>query len=357
MSLPPNIYVPIGHGDEELAGEKPVLPPGCQLVVLAECKRPILWGDEQHTEQFHMKNFIAANPGRIGIFADPVHHRREINAAVGSVCAFYAAGDQYPNILYDLNLNWMGPPMSVRYSGVIPFTTYISNEAESGFTTKDISKQVYPGGQAQLIQSPNPREIYRYSVFPRPQEFPTPDSTEAEMIEFLIQTETRKGVSPTRESLQALSKKDLYDLIIYRFSYERIDNVRLSTLMAQMPGVYYHLVCRGDSDIMFNSVVAKLNLSSRRRKSFVQRRLPGLTKEDIFANIRKPFKRGDKLKPQFLYENAADILGPYAELPDNIRKRFEHSRRILLPSEGSAQGGRRTHKQRRRKRKTRRARG
>lgn len=356
MSLPPNIYVPIGHGEEEIGGENPVIPPGCQLVVLAECKRPVKWLDEQNTEQFNIKNFIAANPGRTGIFADPVHYRREINAAIGSVCGFYAPGDEYPNILYDLDLTWMGPPISVRYSGVIPFTTYVSNEAETGFTTKDIFTQVYPGRGKQMYISPKPREIYRYSVFPRPQEFPTPDSSEAELIEFLLHTELTRGVSPTRESLQALSKEELYRLSIDRHSYERINRVRLSTLMAQMPGVYYHLVCRGNSDIMFPYAKDKLNLPGRRRKSFVQRRLPGLTKDDILAYIRKPFNIGDTLKPNFLYENAADILGPYAGLPDNIRARFEHSRRTLLPSEGSAQGGRRTRKHRRRKRTTRRAR-
>jgi len=351
MSLPPNIYVPIGHGDEELAGEKPVMPPGCQLVVLAQCKRPVRWGDEQNREHQSIKNFIAAHPDRIGIFADPVHYRREINAAVGSVCAFYAPGDEYPNILYDLDLSWMGPPISVRYSGVVPFTTYISNEAETGFTTKDISTQVYPGGRREYAGSPKPREIYKYSVFPRAQEFPTAESTEAEMIEFLLHTEESKGVSPTRESLEGLSKEKLYDLILDRYSYERINNVRLSTLMAQMPGVYYHLVCRGNSDTLANQTVAA-RLPRRRRNSFVRRRLPGLTKEDIFSYIRKPYNISNTgIKPQFLYENAAHILGPYAELPDNIRAAFTNSRRFL------AQGGRRTRKQRRSKRKTRRARG
>jgi hypothetical protein len=360
MSLPPNIYVPLGHGDEELAGEKPVIPPGCQLVVLAQCKRPVSWLDEQNAEQLHIKNFIATNPARVGIFADPVHHRREINAAVGSVCAFYTAGDEYPDILYTLDLSWKRPAsISLRYSGVVPFTTYSSNEAETGFTTRDIYKQLYPGGRQQMYMSPNPREIYRYSVFPRPQEFPTPDSTEAQLIEFLLQTKDARGVSPTQDYLQGLSKEQLYGLSIdaqFYGSYERIHPVRLSTLMAQMPGVYYHLVCRGDSDTLDDEAL-RADLPRRRRNSFVRRRLPGLTRNDIFGYIRKPAhirgiynKSETGIKPQFLYENARDVLGPYAELPENIRAAFNNSRRFLL------QGGRRTYKQRRGKRKTRRVR-
>lgn len=351
MSLP-SIYVPIGHGEEDISGEKPVMPPGCQLVVLAQCKRPIVWLDKQNTEQFNIKNFLATNPDRIGIFADPVHNRREINAAIGSVCAFYTTGDEYPDITYDLDLSMMHRPISLRYSGVVPFTTYISNESDTGFTTKDIYKQVYPRGLKQLILFPNPREIYKYSVFPRLQEFPTTDSTEDEMIEFLLQTKDINGVSPTKESLQGLSKEELYDLIINKSSYERINNVRLSTLMAQMPGVYYHMVCRGNS-----IALRTVNLSKRRRNSFVRRRLPPLTRNNIFTYIRKPYNISDPgVKPQFLYENARNILGPYDQIPENIREAFNKSRLFLLPSEGSAQGGRRTYKQRGRKRKTRRAR-
>ena len=351
MSLPPNIYVPLGHGDEELAGEKPVIPPGCQLVVLAQCKRPIHWEDEQNREHQSIKNFIATHPGRSGIFADPVHHRREINAAIGSVCAFYTPGDEYPDILYTLDLSWKRPPsISIRYSGVVPFSIYASNEAETGFTTRDIYAKVYPGGRQQMYMAPNPREIYRYSVFPRPQEFPTPDSTEAELIEFLLQTKNAYGVSYTRESLQGLSKETLYGLSIDIGSYERIHTVRLSTLMAQMPGVYYHLVCRGDSDTLANHTLHG-RLPRRRRNSFVRRRLPGLTRNDIFGYIRKPAYRSETgIKPQFLYENARNVLGPYAELPENIRAAFDNSRRFLV------QGGRRTYKQRRSKRKTRRVR-
>lgn len=357
MNRPPNIYIPIGHGEEEIIGEKPVLPPGCQLVVLAQCKRPIHWEDEQNREHRNIKDFIATHPERIGIFADPVHHRREINEAIGSVCAFYTAGDQYPDIVYKLDLSWTRPTMSLRYSGVVPFTTYISNEAETGFTTKDISTQVYPGGWQQKEVSPKPREIYRYSVFPRPQEFPTEDSTRRQMIEFLLRTKNNDGISPTKKSLEKLTKKALYDLITTTRFYKRVNDVKLSTLMTKMPGVYYHLVCRGDSDTLANHTLRR-GLPMRRRGSFVQRRLPGLTKENIFEYIRTQFNRtATGINPPFFYENAADVLGPYDELPENIQAAFTNSRRLLLPSEASAQGGRRTYKQRRSKRKTRRARG
>jgi len=354
MSLGPNIYVPLGHGDEELTGETPVIPPGCQLVVLAQCKRPVDWGDEQNREQQSIKNFIATHPEYSGIFADPVHHRREINAAIGSVCAFYTPGDEYPDIVYRLDLSWSRPTISLRYSGVVPFTTYISNEAETGFTTKDIYAQVYPGGQQQKELSPNPREIYKYSVFPRPEEFPTEDSTKASMIKFLLHTKDIDGITPRKKSLEKLTKAGLYHKINDTTFYDRVSDVKLSTLMRKMPGVYYHLVCRGDSDTLANQTLRE-RLPRRRRNSFVRRRLPELTKEDIFSYIRKQADISETgIKPQFLYENAADVLGPYDELPENIRTAFINSRRFLLPSEGSAQGGRRTRKQRQSKRKTRR---
>lgn len=353
MSLPPNIYVPIGHGDEETLGEKPVMPPGCQLVVLAQCKTPIMWPqNEQFDIQAHIQQFIATNPEYIGIFADPVHNIKIINAAIGSICGFYTTGDEYPDIIYELDLQKLVPgPQYMRYSGVIPFATFVSNEEETGFTTKNIFRKVYPGGMMDFARSPKPREIYKYSVFPRPEEFPTKESTNAEMIEFLLNTTDMDNVTPTQESLEGLTKEELYTRITNRLSYNKVNKLKLSTLMAEMPGVYYHLVCRGWED-------NQDKLPQRRRKSFVKHRLPGLTGEEIFKYIRNPegpfngevLVNGSLLvKPGFLYENVRNIVGPYDKLPQNIRNALNKSRPFLLPSEG----GMRSYKQRRKRRKTR----
>lgn len=367
MSQPP-VYVPIGHGEEDITGKKPVMPAGCQLVVLAQCKRPVeISRIGENAEHLNIKKFIAENPYRVDIFADPVNNRRAINKAIGSVCAFYKTGDEYPNIFYSLNLSWLKHSM-VQYSGVIPFTTYISDEEETGFTTRNIWEKVYPRPDLdQYFEDPRPREIYKYSLFPRPEELPTADSTKHEMINYLLKTKTNKGVSPTLESLQALSTKELYKEIIgWTYKYERIENVRLSTLMAQMPGVYYHLFCRGDNWDNYRLPPGS-DIHWRRRNSFVKHRLPGLTKDEIFNEIRKPpTESSTPFRAQFKYKNVAHIVGPYDELPPNIKESFEFSEPRLTREKfwkrwatwwGLKGGRRRTYKQGGRKRKTRKTRG
>jgi hypothetical protein len=358
MSLPP-IYVPIGHGEEDITGEKPVMPPGCQLVVLAECKRPVTWFSEGNTEQTNIKAFIESNPEYTHIFADPVNNRRAINTAIGSVCAFYTYGDEYPDIIYDLYLMWSGSALrpNIRYSGIVPFTTFISNEEETGFTTKDVFKKIYPGGLRDYNVSSKPEEIYKYSEYPRPQEFPRESSTEDEMIEFLIHCAINSSTPPpTRESLEGTAKAELYDMVRQNIGgYDKIQNVRLTTLMKQMPGVYYHFICRGDIPASFSPSEESSVLLQRRRKSFIKHRLPQITGMDLIQYMRNPRNvSGLEIIP-LLSENVRPLLGHHEDLPENIRNQLNRSRPYLYDKSGEG-GRRRTYKQRRRKRKTRKTR-
>jgi hypothetical protein len=268
------IYVPVGHGGEDVDLPRKIMPEGCSLTVIETCGGNHLWLPEDNDEIFELnqlRKFLANHPERLDIFSHPKENASILNNIFGSV-AIYTAGEEYPNLYYDLELSWRNNnirTIAIKYSGVIPLKTFSSPE----FTTKNIVEklEVAPGFYASIhknilpyvdfIMMPdelalkNNLEVYKYSIFPSPsifkRYFERKEIGTARILFDRSDNKSKPANSLDEEKLfersyeaKKVFKSDMFwnaDLT----KREGYFNVSLETLMNRFPGHYYHLVCRG----------------------------------------------------------------------------------------------------------------
>jgi len=263
-----NVYIPIGHGNEDTT--KPyehVVPPNSNLVILETCGRGHEWPDKGLPQHLEIKKFIKENPAKKHIFADPINHTQEINNIIG-LSAYYTAGQKFPNLTLSLNLRWPqtigSMPRSYRYSGLIPFETFISDS----FTTSNSVNEIVPELRVDY------KELYKYSILPIASSFPDFNSQE-EKYKFLIKNKIIKESDPR--------PKDSSIDSLYDSSIKTIEGVNISlyNIMTIFPGTYYFLVCRGDEHPNQPVIITDLykeelykhrlfHMNSKQRKSFIE---------------------------------------------------------------------------------------
>lgn len=284
-----NVFVPIGHGGEDITKPKERIPPGCTLVMLTTCLNTHIWPDSGLPQQLNLRKFLNENPMNEYIFSEPLKHTHVLNEIFGN-CAYYKAGDEYPNITYSLNLRWplqsWRLPKSYRYSGLIPFKTFVSPEEETGFHTRDIIETGFSWDHS----IPNYREVYKYSIQPKSSQFPPVDSTDEIFIKYLRDLndpETNDDLDKMADLDEKTQSRTIKMIIRNSITLANSGaEVSLSELMKKFPGTYYHFVCRGILKGDFPN-----NLKNRRRHSFhlfrkpfmSPKKLENITEENIYS--------------------------------------------------------------------------
>ena len=248
------VYIPCGHGGENLDTPRKTIPDGCSLIVIETCGGAHRWSPNENGEIFEYKQltqFLREHPDQRHIFSNPKENAAILNDIFGSV-AIYGPDEKYPNITYTLELSWSKPNLEIRdirYSGLIPFDSFVSPE----FTTKNIVEKLFVDNvnvrdihanikkerfpyipdlnlfENRDIWLKNQLEVYKYSVYPSVHDF--------DMI-------LPEPIPPEQEE----SAKTLYKLRKRSLESTMIRNVSLHTLMTKFPGNYIHIVCRGLDD-------------------------------------------------------------------------------------------------------------
>ena len=277
------VYIPIGHGFENTSRSRDSVPEGCFVIVIEPPGGGHVWGTTSELFEYtQLTDFLKAHSDKKDIFKNPKENAKEIFDIFGSV-AIFSPGEKYPNIEYNLLLSWSptlllsSAPVSphktidVRYSGLIPFESFI----DPSFTTKNIvselktrsnisaniSNNKYPyinkmSHAYNNIWLENQKKIYKFSIFPSPNDFINVYETIDTRKKFLI----TNGLVDQAEILTEdtiddfdFGKPPIEDQIDTLFmgeaghpvKKEGFIHVSLKTLMAKYPGVYIHLVCRG----------------------------------------------------------------------------------------------------------------
>jgi hypothetical protein len=273
------VYIPAGHGGEDLTRPRSIVPEGCSVTVIETCGGAHYWGEkgDESFEYLQLTNFLKEHPEQRDIFSNPKENSHILNDIFGSV-AIYGPGEKYPNIRYQLCLEWhYGANWfldDVRYSGLIPFDTFVSPD----FTTQNIKTklinrdgnftydtndseqgldQVYLGPQYNKndIWLKNNKEIYKYSVYPTPEDFTKYFSNDEGRKQLFLDTNTNISEEEKADiTLLDRKAKKVFASSMQKFifsssppsdSWEGYINVSLESLMTKFPGHYIHIVCRG----------------------------------------------------------------------------------------------------------------
>jgi hypothetical protein len=296
------VYIPIGHGNEDLTRPRDLMPEGCTLTILETPGGAHYWRNGNITEMYdytQLTAFLKENADKKDIFKNPKENSVFINEIFGSV-AIFGPGEKYPNIDYTLSLSWFtnenpGNVRDIRYSGLVPFNTFI----EPSFTTKNIvsklitkestpvniAERMYPA-MSLFIDSMveqvvhNYSEIYKYSLFPSPSDIIKIKESERNADRF----------------------------------YETFINVSLRTLMEKFPGNYIHLVCRGTRDTVlpyglgYNPNPQQLHT----QEEIFTKRIPFMSadqKRRAIANIEQSRKNGRKSRfNEYSTKNTRNIM-------------------------------------------------
>lgn len=260
------VYIPVGHGGEFLNKPRKTIPEGCSLVVIETCGGAHKWSaikDDEIVERKKLTAFLQAHPEKRTIFLNPKENAADLIDIFGPV-AIYGPGEKYPNIKYELELSWRSMDLGthdMRYSGLIPFDTFVSpeftttNMVEKLFVAKDTyanrAKQQYPdyfllseSNKDVLVQ--NEMEIYKYSLFPTPEIFQRyfgDGQFGAKVFE-----ESDPPMEPPVNRIYGAARRKFPKDMFWngdRDVREGYINVSLETLMRKFPGHYIHIVCRG----------------------------------------------------------------------------------------------------------------
>jgi len=223
---------------------KEVMPEGCSLVVIETSGGAHKW-DVTRGEIFEYKklsNSLIKRPDTKDMFIRPREYSSELNDIFGSV-AIYEPGDRYPQLKYDLLLDW--PTLGdIRYSGLIPFEIFVSSD----FTTQNIAtKLITEHGESYLNDSyannenwlHNMMEIYKYSEYPSPYDYRN----------YFSNLEGRRELVYKLEK-PAKSENDLddFDSQTKNLFNRYFRKITLESLMEKFPGHYIHMVCRTTSE-------------------------------------------------------------------------------------------------------------
>jgi hypothetical protein len=315
------VYIPIGHGGEFLNKPRKTIPDGCSLTVIETCGGKTYVGNHtnQTFEYDKINAFLREHPEKRNIFSDPKANAADLNQIFGSV-AIYGPGEKYPNIAYNLELAWDNSNLDIidmRYSGLIPFDTYISPEFTSknivdklhidADTYTDVEKQIFPN-MAELgrldnraVFLRNQLEIYKYSLFPTPADynkyFGNGDAGLNQVFE------DRVGPATTFDRLTNVRYRYMQARKIFsgdmfwnadKDRREGFVKVSLETLMSKFPGHYIHTVCRGlEGDLRYDKRLSYNSVLEHTKEEILTKRLPGMTpaqKKQAVANIEEAKK-------------------------------------------------------------------
>jgi hypothetical protein len=347
------VYIPLGHGSEDVTRPRDVVPEGCSVTVIETPGGLHYWTSSNTEEIFEytqITNFLRDHADRKGIFSNPKENAKEIIDIFGSV-AIFGPGEKYPNIEYDLLLSWDvdSAYSDIRYSGLIPFDTFLSRE----FTTKNIISKL-PNSDFSLYNSfiyednnkwlNNNLEIYKYSIYPSPADFTRYFSS----IDGRKQLYIDKGMPEKAEQIDENTIK-IWDADAKaefngtRNKGEGYTRVSLKTLMEKFPGNYIHLVCRaswegrrGDRRRNVGSPWAK---QLHTQEEVFTKRIPLMTanqKRQAIEHIEQ--SRRNKVKSRFnLYstKNTSNIMlaGLKRSLVQNQIKNASHPIKLKPASE------------------------
>ena len=322
------VYIPLGHGSEDVTRPRDVVPEGCSVTVIETPGGLHYWTSSNTEEIFEytqITNFLRDHADRKGIFSNPKENAKEIIDIFGSV-AIFGPGEKYPNIEYDLLLAWdtILEFTDIRYSGLIPFDTFLSPE----FTTKNIILKLPVAEPTQLNYAyyqdndkwlNNNLEIYKYSIYPSPADFTKYFSS----IDGRKQLYIDKGMPENAEKIDENTikewDKDAKDVFNgARGKGEGYIHVSLKTLMEKFPGNYIHLVCRASWEGLGRAARRRMNVGSpwakqlHTQEEVFTKRIPLMTanqKRQAIEHIEQ--SRRNKVKSRFnLYstKNTSNIM-------------------------------------------------
>jgi len=182
---PPNAYIVLGHGAEDIDAERKVVPDGCMLVVSEECG---VLGT--------IPDYILEVAQRVEYekwFRDPLTYKKELESVFRKPLHMYRPGDTYPTLyytLFDKSITY-----GIYVSGIWPLPL-----PPSIVVTPDSINPYH-------IKGADAWKAYSGSVYPR-----IPKETTQDTIELL-----------TQHKLFKTSQYDLFN---------------------KYPGVYFNFLCR-----------------------------------------------------------------------------------------------------------------
>ena len=343
------VYIPIGHGGEDLTRPRDVVPEGCSVTVIETPGGAHKWNPSNSGEIYEyerIKNYFERNPpeknatGKIhSIFSDPKQNLKDIIDTFGSV-AIFGPGEKYPNIEYSLNLYWINDittsASDVRYSGLIPLENFLSKE----YTTRNIREKLltnksipvtatglagaayFPYGNNKAALLHNKKEQYKFSIYPSVADIEQFWSSDEQKIQALEE----KGFHDLAEKLRTHyatgnnDNEDVEEKSIELFEgvsgpplkQEGFINISLKTLMEKFPGNYIHIVCRATKETgnpLYTNPAAE---KEHTQEEVFTKRIPLMTanqKRQAIEHIEE--SRRKKVKPRFnLYstKNTSNIM-------------------------------------------------
>lgn len=333
------VYIPIGHGNENLTHPRDTVPEGCSVTVIETPGGAHLWkpGDSGEMYEYErIKDYFEKHPAQINpetgkvdsIFSDPKHNIKEIIDVFGSVAVF-DPGEKYPNIEYGLNLHWNKKThvsaSDVRYSGLIPLENFLSKEYTSKnivdrlLTNDSMSATIEGTGAAympldnnKLALLHNKKEQYKFSIYPSVHNIEQFWSSDEQKIQELEEKGFHDLALKLRNYLDTgANKKDgeaaeFKSIELFEglegtpLQQEGFIYVSLKTLMAKFPGNYIHIVCRETEEtgplLNVNPFAEKMHT----QEEVFTKRIPLMSanqKRQAIANIEQ--SRRNKVKSRF----------------------------------------------------------
>lgn len=387
------VYIPVGHGYENMKVTRGIIPDGCSLTVIETPGGAHYWNPGNSGEIFdyeRIKDYFVRNPpeknpetGKIdsSIFSNPKENAKEIIDVFGSV-AIFGPGEKHPNIEYSLDLNWalkgLMSASDVRYSGLIPLENFLSNEYSSNnilnklLTNKGTPASIEgPGAAYMVLPFPNiektllhnKKEQYKFSIYPSVNDIEEFWGSREKWIKLLednkfteraetLKIESSKGSEEEDKAIDLAVKcfeglmkppielqEDINEKVPRPLEQEGYINVTLKTLMEKFPGNYIHIVCRGTeetgSGISLNPYAEK----EHTMEEIFTKRIPlmsGNQKRKTISNIRQA--RINQVRPGFNTRSSKTttnmmLAGVTKSLAQNQIKNTSHPIVLKDPSE------------------------
>lgn len=340
------VYIPLGHGNETFSQSRhrDIVPPGCSVTVIETPGSTHYWrlmnsdgkpannNKGEIFEYTQLANFLTAHPDKRGIFDSPKENAEEINDIFGSV-AIFGPGEKYPNIDYDLKLEWKynGKYTGLRYSGLVDLDTFTSPDFTTHHIISKLPHPTLPLKHRYTVEKndewiENQEEIYRYSLYPSPDLFKKYFSSTRGVKQYYIDTNNPEAAAKVEGDLSntnwiRVGKSDFDD------EEDGYIRVSLRKLMTLFPGNYIHMVCRGSDN----------DTSTYQMEEILTKRVPLMSERQMTQMLNTPkildnIKNRGSRNTRTLMKNA-------------MRKSL--AQRELLRKVKRQEGGRRTRRHRR----------
>jgi hypothetical protein len=348
------VYIPVGHGYENMKVTRGIIPEGCSLTIIETPGGAHYWNPGDSGEIFEyerIKDYFLRNPpeknpatGKIdsSIFSNPKENAKEIIDIFGSV-AIFGPGEKHPNIEYSLDLFWtLNGIMSasdIRYSGLIPLEKFLSDEYSSKnildklLTNKGTPASIGGAGAAYMVLPfpniektilHNKKEQYKFSIYPSVNAIEEFWSSRKKWITLLednkfpdlaktLKIEHPEGSDEEDTAIEMAVKcfegllkppievqEDIDEKVARPLEQEGYINVTLKTLMEKFPGNYIHIVCRGTEETGTAIPLNPYAEQEHTKEEIFTRRIPlmsGNQKRNTLSNIQRA--RRNQVKPRF----------------------------------------------------------